>query len=594
MSLNLRNLDQKKLMGLLYDQYEFQEMPPSIDEFLDSPYYLGVGQPGSMWNFVYPFWRERLRELFQNPITVKSTYVLEGGSIGGGKSTFAEIALLYSFCKIACLSNFAKINHINAQKGYFVKVINAAKYKSEKDAAVLNDAVFGGRVPFFQRKLEEGNEFLTRLHIEPCPPEDRSIRSDDVCFFWISEITAMKPDKGLSVISSCLSRLTSRFIETEGVFPLFIIDSSVTSVDSAMDLFERTDPRAKNFWKIHVNAWNTLDGLHRYFNIGSFEMYCGDSSHNPFVVPKDFPLSERSKLDPDRFVICPNELKEEAEGNPILFVQEKCGLSTSSSSKFFTDLKRLGAAFNIEKSYDDMIIVDFFDPSDTIMSRMREAVSQLPTDRRLYIKVDCGLTHDLYGFALGYGDSADLVNVDGIPTERIKIKIPILFGLSRYAGQESSILKIEDFILQINENYDVAKVWYDSYQSAELGQVMKQNGIEAERRYTDRNDSDYIIAKNYIYSGLVDIADNNIAYKEMSELERVSPTKIDRVCDGVSHKDLSDCIAAICGGMVELGPEEVFSAPESKMNDDIIDAYQQLSNYRNNRYASHGYISDYL
>ena len=80
--MNLRNLDQKKLMGLLYDQYEFQELPPSVDEFLDSPYYLGVGQPGSMWNFVYPFWREKLRELFQNPITVKSTYILEGGSIG--------------------------------------------------------------------------------------------------------------------------------------------------------------------------------------------------------------------------------------------------------------------------------------------------------------------------------------------------------------------------------------------------------------------------------------------------------------------------------------------------------------------------------
>lgn len=518
------------------------------------------------------------------------------------------------------------------------------------------------------------------------------------------------------------------------VFPMIVLDSSTTSTESALDLFLRTDARASNFYKIHVNAWNTKEGVGTYFNYGSFEMYTGDSQHDPFIVPDDFTLEQRSKLDVDRFVICPNELREEAEADPILFTQEKCGISTSSSSKFFTDLKRLENAFNIEKFYDDMIIVDFFDPTDTIMAKLRDAVSQLPIDRKLYIKVDCGLTHDLYGFALGYGESADLVNVDGIPTERLKIKIPILFGLSRYAGQESSVLKIEDFILQIAENYDVAKVIYDSYQcftgdtkisllegsevpikeiverfnngetmytytldtnkgkltagkiinawctgkkkiievtldndevikctedhrfmmrdgsfrearylkpedslmplhkevikiksirftdqvedvydltidnfpnfalsagvfvhnSAELGQVMKQNGIEAERRYTDRSDSDYIIAKNYIYSGLVDIADNAIAYKEMSELERISPTKIDRIRDGISHKDLSDCIASLVGLMVETGPEEVLGQPESRANEDLVEAYQQLSNYRTQKYSSHGYISDYL
>lgn len=511
----------------------------------------------------------------------------------GGKSTFAEIALLYSFCKIACLSNFAKINHINAQKGYFVKVVNAMKYKSEKDAAVLNDAVFGGRVPFFQRKLEEGNEFLTRLHIEPCPPEDRSIRSDDVCFFWISELTAMKPDKGLSVLSSCLSRLTSRFIETEGVFPLFIIDSSVTSNDSALDLFEKTDPRSKNFWKIHVNAWNTLSGLNRYFNMGSFEMYCGDSSHNPFIVPKDYPVTERAKLDPDRFVICPNELREEAEGNPILFVQEKCGISTSSSSKFFTDLKRLGEAFCISKEYDDIVLLDFFDPSDTLMNKVRSDVAKLPTDRKLYIRLDCGLSHDLFGIAIAYADGTKVSGFDD-DTPRLDIKIPIVIGISRYAGTETPLNKIEDFIIQLADNYDVAKVWSDQYQSSEIRQILIQNGIEAELKASDRSDSNYIIAKNYIYSGLVEIADNNLAYKEMSELERVSPTKIDRVRDGVSHKDCADCIIGVIGEMVNLGVDEVLAPSERHVNDDVLDAYQQLSNYRNKKYVSHGYISDYL
>ena len=359
---------------------------------------------------------------------------------------------MYQYCKCACTANLAKVNNISAQKGYYTKVINVHKHKAEKDAQVLIDAVFGGRVPFFQRKLEEGNEFLNNLHIEAGPPEDKFIRSDDVCHFWISEVTAMKPDKGLAIIRSCLSRLTARFIDTMDVFPILLIDSSTTSIESALDLFLRTDPRAPQFFRIHVNAWNTVQGLHRFFNYGSFEMYAGDSQHNPFIIPDNYPLSERAKLDPDRFVTCPNELREEAEGDPILFVQEKCGLSTSSSAKFFTDLKRLGQAFCLDKHYDDVMILDFFDPTDTLMNKVREDVAKLPVERKLYVRLDCGISHDLFGVAVGYADGIDNSVIDGIVTDRMKIKIPLAFALSRYSGQETSISKIEDFIIQLSDN----------------------------------------------------------------------------------------------------------------------------------------------
>ena len=93
-----------------------------------------------------------------------------------------------------------------------------------------------------------------------------------------------------------------------------------------------------------------------------------------------------------------------------------------------------------------------------------------------------------------------------------------------------------------------------------------------------------------------EIADNNLAYKEMSELERVSPTKIDRVRDGISHKDASDVIIHLIGEMVNLGPEECLASPEEKVNNEIIDAYQQLATYRSQKYSSvsRGYTSDYL
>lgn len=82
MKLNVNNLDSKKLQAILYDQYRYVETPPDIDEFLDSPYYLGVGQPGSLFNIVFPFWRRELKRVFPNPYVMNTSYLLFHGAIG--------------------------------------------------------------------------------------------------------------------------------------------------------------------------------------------------------------------------------------------------------------------------------------------------------------------------------------------------------------------------------------------------------------------------------------------------------------------------------------------------------------------------------
>lgn len=66
-----------KYLDILKYSIEFDTDPPSIDEALDSDYYLK-----GLFPFVYPFWRNKLKELYPNNITTSSTYVLFTGSIG--------------------------------------------------------------------------------------------------------------------------------------------------------------------------------------------------------------------------------------------------------------------------------------------------------------------------------------------------------------------------------------------------------------------------------------------------------------------------------------------------------------------------------
>ena len=584
-------------LEVLKQSIEFDIEPPDIDTVLDSEYYLKGFFP-----LIYPFWRKKLRELFPNNITTKSTYVLLTGSIGGGKSTISQVIVLYDLIKMACVHDFAGFNQMMLQNGASCKVMNVYKFKAQDFVNTLNDAVFGGKVPFFQRELERGNKFLTNLRIEAAGPREDQLVSADVPIFWLSEMNKLKPEKALALINSADSRLSGRFPNSEDIFTHLIIDSSTTDAGDSTDIWRNTDPKADKAFIVQINAWNVREGLGTYFNYGSFEVYLGDSQRNPFIVPKDFPLSERIKLDQDRFLVCPNELREEAERDIFLFIQEKCGISISNSSKFFTNLKKLASAFTIPKEYDDILVLDFFDPSDTLMNKVRNDVAKLPTDRKLYIRLDCGISHDLYGVSVGYADGLDDTNVDGIPTDRMKIKIPIVFGISRFGGQETNIGKVEDFIIQLSENYDIGHVWCDQYQSISTKQILIQHGIECDIKSSDRTDSNYVTAKNYIYSGLVEIAENNLAYKEMSELERISPTKIDRIRDGISHKDASDCIIHLIGEMVNLGPEEVMASPETQINEMLIDTYDYMNEYRKasqarqyaKSYGNSSRYSDYL
>lgn len=71
MSTTQRNKNNPALLAL-EQHIGFTETVPTIDEAIESEYYLKNIAP----RIVYPFWRKRLRELFPDNITTKSTYVV--------------------------------------------------------------------------------------------------------------------------------------------------------------------------------------------------------------------------------------------------------------------------------------------------------------------------------------------------------------------------------------------------------------------------------------------------------------------------------------------------------------------------------------
>ena len=93
-----------KLNDLLYEDYS--EIPVDIDTFLHDKRYLGNGLTDQEGKFtVFPYWEEKLKDIFPTNTTTKYNTIILTGAIGLGKSTIAVICLLYLLYRLLCLKD---------------------------------------------------------------------------------------------------------------------------------------------------------------------------------------------------------------------------------------------------------------------------------------------------------------------------------------------------------------------------------------------------------------------------------------------------------------------------------------------------------
>ena len=97
------------LEDLKYSDYE--EIPVDIMTFISDEKYLGRGLyiidpfTGERKCTVFPYWIEKLKEIFPDNITTRYNTVILTGSIGLGKSFIAVVCQLYLLYRMLCLKD---------------------------------------------------------------------------------------------------------------------------------------------------------------------------------------------------------------------------------------------------------------------------------------------------------------------------------------------------------------------------------------------------------------------------------------------------------------------------------------------------------
>lgn len=551
-----------------------------IDTFLDDPYFLGnvfkteYDSQGRVITGIFPYWREYLRNLFPTRLLTKSSYVVHTGCIGAGKSTVGKVILLYDSYKYSRMNNVKRFSGALLDKGCTLKMFSVAKYKIYPDYDEMKEILLGGACPYFKDELKYGNWFLNNLHIS-LASDQKSLVSEDVFSFLMSELNEMKPDKAEVCLKLAEQRLWSRFRAGQNLCSHLIMDSSARNEGSVIDKFITESPQAKDAVIVRPTHWDSRKGMGIYKNEDTkkdwLNLYLGDSRYSPFLIEDNRDIA-RLKLDEDQIIKVPPVYYKEVKGTTgkVLesFIQDVCGRSTSSSFRFIRDSFKITAAMKLNKFYPDVIKMDFYDKEDNLWNILQNDVLMLPKDRRLYIGLDAGTNSDLFGLAIGYADGLRRINeADGGKLDYLTFKVPIAIGLSRYDGQETNYSKVHDFILRLADDYDVAMIWTDQYMSTPVRQIFIQNGLNSERKSIDMNDSAYMTFKQYLYQGLIDLPKSEQLQYEIAGLVREQKGSYMRVYkprDERGHGDVCSAVVQVIDGMVNLGPNEVLL--ESRMN----------------------------
>ena len=551
-----------------------------IDTFLDDPYFLGnvfkteYDSKGRVVTGIFPYWREYLRELFPNRLLSKSSYVVHTGCIGAGKSTVGKVILLYDTYKYSRMKSIQKFTGNMLDKGCTLKMFSVAKYKIFPDYDEMRDIILGGACPYFKDELKYGNTFLKNMHIS-LASDQKSLVSEDVFSFLMSELNEMKPEKAEICLKLAEQRLWSRFRSGQNVASHLIMDSSARNEGSVIDKFITDNPNSKDAVVVRPTHWDSRKGMGIYPNEDTksdwLDLYLGDSRFSPFLIEDQRDIA-RLNLDVDQILKVPPMYYTQVKGTTgkLLesFIQDVCGKSTSSSFRFIRDSIKIVDAMKIEKTYPDVVKMDFFDPEDNLWNILKDDVMKLPKDRRLFIGLDAGTSSDLFGMAIGYADGLKRINeADGGKLDYMTFKIPIAIGLSRYDDQETNYSKVHDFILRLSEDYDVAMVWTDQYMSTPVRHIFIQNGLNSERKSIDINDSAYMSFKQYLYQGLIELPKSEQLQYEISGLVREqkgSYMHVYKPRDERGHGDVCSAVVQVIDGMISLGPKEVLL--ESRMN----------------------------
>lgn len=566
----------QNLMG-----YTYNSIPVGVRQFVEDPAFLGLeGQ-------VFPRLLDDLEELFEGDYTE----AVLTGSIGWGKSTFAEISLCRMLYEISCLRDPQRVYGL--MHGSVIALLNVGVTRDN-----ARKVVFQG----VKNKLYSSPYFVNHFPVSPITTELRFPNNiwvfpatagdsgvigynvfggvmDEVNFMSTGDShgrarisTSSVGDQADALQKSLIRRMKSRFMK-KGKLPGILLQISSSRYPD--DYTERRLEEAKDNPSIFTRRYAQWDTLPAERWTGKrFFISLGDGMEIPRILhtEEDVDYAKERNLP---ILDVPIEFYKDFEGDIDAAIRDFAGRPTMTIRPYIRQRSKVVAAMNKGSEYGiehpfSALTTTLQDGSTFLQEKLRipELKRKMETavgseferlkseytflrNKPRYVHLDLSFSGDATGVAMGYIQGFKTVirrNDDG---KQYEMKMPIIaielmLQVVPPKGGEIQLEDVRSLIYELRSyGYPIRRVTMDQFQSKDSMQQFNRTGIESGRLSADINLEVYNSYKDALYEDRLIAYEHPVLLEETIRLEKnEKKNKVDHPQNG--SKDLADAVAGVC------------------------------------------------
>lgn len=537
---------------------QLKRYPVDVEEFMFGSAYLGRPKKE-----IYPAVMEELSNL-NNPmgyrITNPYTEAVFTGGIGSAKSTSAIYTVNYQLYVLSCfrdphsafgMDSTSEILMIfQSLTGAHAQSVDYARFREICEQSTYFRTVFP-----FDANLKKTLKFPGRIEVKAISSDSGAIGQnviggliDELNFMTITKDSKKSIDRGeynqaLTIYNGISRRRKSRFMSAGRMPGILCLVSSKRYPGEFTDkkLEEsKSDPTIyiydKRVWDIKPQGT---------FTRGWFDVFVGDLTRKAHILSSD---EEVPLEDVELVVSVPVEFRQDFEDDIIGALRDIAGVGTLARYPYMLNVSKINGGFGKVPNVFGAQETDFIMPKlDLLLGNLKN--KDLPR----WVHIDLAVTGDSCGFAMGHVPGfKHMERNQGGTIEKEVMPIIRFDGVLRIKppkNDEIKFFKVRDILYLLRDKgLNIKWVTFDSFQSVDSIQLLKQKGFVSGRQSVDTDNTPYEFTKAAFYEGRIELPEHTHCLTELLSLEKDNKTgKIDHPPQG--SKDVSDAVAGVVYGL---------------------------------------------
>ena len=232
---------------------DYKEIPVDIETFISNDLYLGQAWKDSAGNLkIYPYWLDRLKELFPDNLTTSKNTFIASGARGLGKSEIsAGIIIPYLIHRIMCMKNPLEFYSLKPTEKITFAFMNI-KLELAEEIAIDKFQKTIQLSPWFMSKGTMTRRNNKNYWLPPEPinviigSDSSSVIGQPIYACFIDEISFIKnmdiekqKEKALDMVDTAIGGMKTRFIHKGKNPTMLVVASSKRSEQSFMEQYIR-------------------------------------------------------------------------------------------------------------------------------------------------------------------------------------------------------------------------------------------------------------------------------------------------------------------------------------------------------------------